>query len=132
VSRAPLPQPTPLTQGFWDAAREGRLVAQRCGACRAWRHYPQLRCPECHSPEWSWEELSGRGTVHSFSVVYQAFHPDWSERVPYAVATIELEEGIRMVTDMDDVDDVAIGLPVEVFFDAVDDRITLPRWRRRS
>jgi uncharacterized OB-fold protein len=132
VSRAPLPQPSALTQGFWDAARDGRLVAQRCAACREWRHYPQLRCPECHSPEWAWEELAGRGRIHSFSIVHQAFHPEWKERVPYAVATVELDEGIRMVTDMDDVDAVAIGVPVEVVFDAVTDEITLPRWRLRS
>lgn len=132
MTRAPLPQPTALTQGFWDAARDGRLVAQRCAECRAWRHYPQLRCPECHSAEWAWEELAGRGTIHSFSVVHQAFHPEWVERVPYAVATVELDEGIRMVTDMDDVDAVAIGVPVEVFYDPVTADITLPRWRPRS
>lgn len=128
--REPLPRPSALTAGFWDAARRHELVAQRCTDCRAWRHYPQLRCPECHSAAWTWERLSGRGEIWSFSVAHQAFNPAWATRVPYTVATIELDEGIRMVTDLDgDPDRVAIGQRVEVVFDVVDDTITLPRFR---
>ena len=74
--------------------------------------------------------MSGRGVVHSFTVTHQAFHPAWADRLPYVVATIELDEGPRMVSDLDeDPDEVAIGRRVEVFFERVDDEITLPRFR---
>jgi uncharacterized OB-fold protein len=128
--RAPLPEPTALTEGFWRAAREHRLVAQRCRRCEHWRHYPQLRCPLCHSAEWRWEQLRGRGVVHSFTVTHQPFHPAWAARVPYVIATIELDESVRMVSDLDEAADaVAIGAPVEVFFERVTDEVTLPRFR---
>jgi uncharacterized OB-fold protein len=131
----PLPTPDPLTAGFWDAARERRLVVQRCDSCGTLRHYPQPMCANCHSMDWTWTELSGRGTVYTFTVTHQVFHPAWADRVPYAVATIELDEGVRLVSDLpaEDVDDVAIGSPVEVFFEdhQRDDSatFTLPRFR---
>jgi uncharacterized OB-fold protein len=130
VTRAPLPEPSELTAGFWDAARREELVVQRCRSCGAFRHYPQVLCPECTSSEWEWAPVSGRGAVHSFTVTHQAFHPAWADRLPYVVATIELDEGPRMVSDLDeDPDDVAIGRRVEVFFERVNDEITLPRFR---
>ena len=65
---------------------------------------------------------------------HHAFHPYWRDRTPYVIATIQLEEGIRMVCDMLELpaDDVAIGLEVEVFFEAASDEITLPRFRVRN
>ena len=94
------------------------------------RHYPQYLCPQCRSDAWSWTPIEGRGVVYSFTVTHRAFGAAWADRVPYAVATIELDNGIRMVSDLpaDDTDDVAIGAPVEVWFDDAGD-VTLPRFR---
>lgn len=130
VSR-PQPEPTDLTVGFWAAAREGRLVVQRCTQCALLRHYPQHLCPDCHSGEWAWTQVAGTGEIYSFSVAHRAFHPAWADRVPYAVVTVELDEGIRMVSDLpvEDTADVAIGRRVEVFFDETDDEWVLPRFR---
>lgn len=127
----PVPQPTELTSGFWAAACERRLVAQRCLDCRTWRHYPQLRCPHCHSAAWDWAELRGTGEIYSLSVAHRAFHPAWAQRVPYTVVTVELDEGVRMVSDLPDEDGqrAAIGQRVEVFFDPIDDAVVLPRFR---
>jgi uncharacterized OB-fold protein len=131
----PLPTPSPLTAGFWDAAREHRLVVQRCDGCGALRHYPQPMCASCHSMDWSWTPVSGRGTVYTFTVTYQPFHPAWADRVPYAIATVELDEGVRMMTDLppEDTDEVAIGRPVECFFEDHErpdgTTFTLPRFR---
>lgn len=131
----PLPSPNDLTTGFWEAATRHELVVQRCGGCDLLRHYPQPMCAACHSTDWTWSPVSGRGVVYSFTVTEQAFHPAWADALPYAVATIELDEGVRMVTDLpaDDVADVAIGRRVEVFFhDEVGDDgrvVTLPRFR---
>lgn len=131
----PRPVPNPLTEGFWAAAREHRLVVQRCDRCQLLRHYPQPMCPDCHSVDWSWTPVSGRGTVYTFTVTHQAFHPQWVDRVPFVVATIELDEGLRMVSDLpsSDLDDVEIGRRVECWFEdhllADDSTFTFPRFR---
>lgn len=130
MSRGPLPAPTELTAGFWAAARQGQLVVQRCESCHVLRHYPQPMCPHCLSSAWDWTEIAGRGVIHSFTVTHQVFHPSWADRVPYVVATIELDEGIRMISDLDEpAESVVIGAPVEVFFDRLDDEHTVPRFR---
>jgi uncharacterized OB-fold protein len=131
IDRQPLPRPTPLTQGFWDAARRHQLVVQRCETCGLLRHYPRVLCPSCRSDQVSWQPVSGKGAVYSLSITHQPFNPAWTERVPYAVATIELDEGVRMVSDLPDTDveQVAIGARVEVFFDDVTEGVTLPRFR---
>lgn len=127
----PQPQRTEVSEGFWAGCERGELMIQRCSACGALRHYPQPLCPHCHGFESDWQRMSGRGVVYSYSVARQAFHPAFADRVPYVVATIELEEGVRMVSDLEDVspEEVRIGLPVEVFFDRVDEQTVLPRFR---
>lgn len=135
-SDRPRPTPDEVSIGFWDAARERRLVVQRCDECRAFRHYPQLLCGDCGSESWAWTSVSGAGVVHSFTVTHRAFHPAWADCVPYVVATIELDEGVRLISDLPaaDVADVAIGRRVEVFFEDITDDgdrvgVTLPRFR---
>ena len=88
-------------------------------------------CPECHSTDYAWREVSGQGEIYSYTVSHHAFHPHWKERTPYVIATIELAEGVRMVSDMIDLapDAVAIGLEVEVVFDEIDEEVTLPHFR---
>jgi uncharacterized OB-fold protein len=131
----PRPAPDALTQGFWGAARRHQLVIQRCDACGVLRHYPQTLCAACGNAAWSWSPVSGRGTIYTFTITHKAFHPAWAGRMPYAVATIELEEGVRMVSDLppSDTERVAIGLPVKCFFEdhpGEDGEVfTFPRFR---
>ena len=130
----PLPRPSPLTQGFWDAARRHVLVVQRCLDCLAYRHYPRPLCPDCASGRWEWSPVSGRGVIYTFTVTHHPFHPAWQGRTPYAVVTVELDEGVRMVGELhpEDTERVAIGLPVEVEFrDLPGEDITLPAFRLR-
>jgi uncharacterized OB-fold protein len=124
-----MPPPNPLTAGFWEAARRHELVIQRC-VCGRYRHYPQPLCPECYSGDWSWVPVSGKGTIYTFTVTHRPFHPAWAEHTPYVVATVELPEGVRMVSDLppEDTEAVRIGAPVEVFFDD-HEAVTLPRFR---
>jgi len=132
MTSRPLPEPTALTEGFWTAAREHRLVLQRCDECGRFRHYPQLLCPDCTSSSWTWTPASGRGVVYTYTRTHQPFHPAWTGRTPYVVATVELDEGVRLVSDLppEDTDRVQIGSPVEVFFDDLPDtEVTLPRFR---
>jgi len=130
--RRPLPAATALTEGFWAAVREDRLVVQRCDECGRFRHYPPGRCPECTSAAWSWAPVSGRGVVYPFTGSHQPFHLAWAGRTPYVMDTVELEEGVRMVSDLpaEDADRVEIGSRVEVFFDDLPGtEVTLPRFR---
>ena len=127
----PAIQPTDLSLPFWDACKRGELVAQRCTSCHQFRHYPQPRCPACGSFEYEWPRLSGRGEIYSYSVSHRAFHPAWQNETPYVIATIELEEGIRMVTDLLGVDSnaVEIGQPVEVYFAEMPGQPAVPRFK---
>jgi len=81
--------------------------------------------------DWEWSRVSGRGVIHSYIVAHQAFHPHWADKVPYVVATIELEEGVRMVDDMLELDPegAEIGVRVEVFFQEMSEEITLPKFK---
>jgi uncharacterized OB-fold protein len=95
------------------------------------RHYPQPMCPTCHSRDFDWAPVSGRGTIYSFAVAHRAFHPAWQAYVPYVIATIELDEGVRMVCDLLDVDpaSVRIGQRVEAFFAELPGQGFMPRFR---
>ena len=114
------------TQFFWDGVKAHRLLIQRCGGCGTLRHPPRPMCPHCHSLEWDTIEASGRGTVFSFVIPRHPPLPWFPD--PYVVALVELEEGTRLVTNVIGVapEDVAIGMPVRVRFEAFDDGLVLP------
>ena len=126
----PAPPKTELSQGFWDAVENDSLSVQKCADCDTLRHYPQPFCPACQSNEFGWQPVSGRGEIYSYTVAHRAFHPAWKQHVPYVIATIELEEGIRMVCDLLDVepDRVAIGQRVEVTFAEIPGQGRMPRF----
>jgi hypothetical protein len=129
--RFDLPTPDDETQPFWDAAREGRLLIKRCASCGRAHHYPRPFCPYCWSSEVAWEQASGAGTVYAFSVVHRNDLPPFNERVPYVAAIVELDEGPRMMTNVVDcdVEDVRVGMAVEVTFRAIDDNVSVPVFR---
>jgi hypothetical protein len=110
----PLPQPSVESRPLWDAVQQGELRIQRCTRDGELFFPPSSRCPRDWSTEWTWEKVSGRGTVRSFVVFQRSYHPAFRDAIPYAVAIVELEEGPRLVTRLVDVDvkDVRIGMPV--------------------
>jgi uncharacterized OB-fold protein len=128
-AKVPLPHPTALSQPFWDAANEGRLVLQRCGACRAYRWTPQILCRECLAEEFIWEEASGRGTLYSYTMVHRA--PLAAFETPYVLATVELEEGPLMLTQIvaSPHDKLAVDAPVEIAFTRASEVINLYTFR---
>jgi uncharacterized OB-fold protein len=85
------PIPDDLTQEWWDATREDRLLLQHCGRCEHVQHYPRVVCVACGSFELSWIPSRGRGVVDSFTVVHRAPHPEL--QTPYVIARIRLDEG---------------------------------------
>jgi len=96
----PLPEPTPLSQPYWDALKQGRLTFQHCRTCNnAWLP-PRAECPECLTNEWDWTAASGRGRVVSWVIYHHAYHEAFRDRLPYNVALVELDEGPRLITNI--------------------------------
>jgi uncharacterized protein len=126
----PLPRPDNVTAPYWEAATRGELLIQRCPACGQRQFYPRALCTACGAdPEW--ERASGRGTVHTFTVIRQNYAKPFRDELPYVVAMIELAEGPMMMSNVTDctADDVHIGMPVEAHFVTADDGIGVPFFR---
>ncbi|MCE8439165.1 Zn-ribbon domain-containing OB-fold protein [Rhodovulum sulfidophilum] len=100
LSTLKVPGPTviALTAPFWEAAAEGRLVIQRCGACGDAVFYPREICPHCWADALSWEEASGAGRLKTFSTIWKPGHPGWIPAAPYVVGLVELAEGPTMLS----------------------------------
>ncbi len=130
--KKPLPALEGLTQEFYGFCREGELRFQRCASCQAWRHVPREMCAQCGSMDWSWEASSGRGKLFTWTVAARPLHAAFADDAPYAPAVVELDEGVRLVTEIVNCKpvDLEIDAPVEVIFDAVTPEITLPKFRR--
>ena len=130
----PVPEATPELRLFFEAARRGELVVQRCGGCGRHRFPPRPICSECLGRDAEWVRVSGRGTIFSYNVMHQVYHPGFAAEVPYPVVQVELEEGARIVSNLVDCprDRIEIGLPVEVVFARITDEITLPKFRPRG
>lgn len=112
---------------FWNGVAQGRLLARRCHHCHRLQHPPSPMCPHCGSLEWDECELSGRGTLHSWIVSHHPTEPDDAARI---VALIELDEGIRLVSNLQGIEAAAVenDIAVEVVFVDVDG-VRLPQFR---
>jgi uncharacterized OB-fold protein len=119
------------TKEFYDWCRKRELRFQRCQNCGAWRHPPRPMCGNCHSMRWEWAPTKGSGKIYCWTVIYQPLDPAFVDAVPYAVAIVELEEGPRLATWITGLphDQLKIGMPVEVWFDDLDDQAALPKFR---
>lgn len=127
----PLPTLDDDNRPFWTAAQQGRLSMQQCKSCSHIRYPISHVCPECLSEQYDWTDLSGRGTVHSTIVFHQVYHPAFASEVPYNVSLIQLEEGPRLFSNVVGLppSDVKVGDRVEVFCDALNGDISLPRFK---
>ncbi len=128
-----IPVVTPELEPFFAAAREGRLVVQRCLSCGQLRFPARNLCSDCLSTDSEWTSVCGRGAVYSFFWMHQVYHPAFADEVPYPVVVVELEEGPRMTTNLQGCtrDTLHVGLPVEVFFEQRGD-VRLPQFRPRA
>ena len=132
--RFDLPNPDNETQPFWDGARDGRLVIRRCNTCGEASFYPRPFCPKCWSEDVDWMEASGRATLYTWSVVHVNDLPPFNERVPYVAAVVELDEGPRVMTNIEGTpfEELRVGMPVAVDFRPLDDEITIAIFRAAS
>jgi uncharacterized OB-fold protein len=122
--------PGELDRAFFEAAARGELLYQCCPACGHRQFYPRQLCTACGG-EPAWQTATGRGSVHTFTVVRQTGQPPFRAELPYVVAMIELEEGVRMMGTVTGcpVDDVQIGMPVEAYAIECQEGMAVPFWR---
>jgi uncharacterized OB-fold protein len=126
----PLPTPDDVNRDYWQAGTEGRLLIQQCPHCGHRQFYPRALCTSC-AGEPEWLECTGRGTVHTFTIIRQMGMRPFRNELPYVVAMIELDEGPLIMGNVTDCDpeSVRIGQPVEVHFLKAADDVGIPVWR---
>lgn len=114
----PIPRRTPTSAPYFDAARDGRLRLQKCPR-DGFFFYPRVACPTCLGDDWQWEDVSGRGTVYSYTIDRIGLDATQRSRLPLVVAIIELDEGPRMTSNVVGCapEDVSVGQAVEVTFE---------------
>ena len=129
-AKRPMPGISDDTRFFWEGARAGKLLIQRCKGCGTLRHPPGPVCPSCHSFEWDTVEASGRGTIYSFVVMHYPEVAPFDH--PNPIVLVELEEGTRLISQLVGVKpgEVKIGQAVQVEFNTFNDgELVLPQFR---
>ena len=130
-TKRPVPRVDEESRPYWEACARHELYIQKCKNCGTVFYYPRGFCPEDLSADFEWVKCSGRGKVYTYTVTRQNQSSGFRDKVPYVMAYVELEEGIRMLTNIVDCDpkDVAVGMSVEVTFEDVTPDISIPLFR---
>ena len=127
----PLPHIDEENRPWWEALKRHELYLQKCRDCGFERYYPRTLCTNCLSPKTEWVRCSGRGTIYPFTVTNQNQAAGFRDSLPYVMAYVELDEGLKMLTNIVDCppDQVKIGMPVEVVYEDVTPEVTLAKFR---
>lgn len=129
----PLPVPDPQCSFFWEGTRARELRILRCRDCGTYIHLPRPVCRRCRCFDLAPQRVSGQGTLYSFSITHKAFHPFFVDRVPFALAVVELVEqpALRILTNLVGVPHAGIrfGMRVEVDFEELSPELTIPVFR---
>jgi uncharacterized OB-fold protein len=131
--------------GYFEASRQHKLAVKKCSACSLLRYPPGAACPWCTSLDWTWQEVSGKGTIYSYEIVVQSIQPGFRDAAPYPVIVVELDEqrgvptpqeGVRLLSNLVDAqfnmekeENVAIGKRVEVVFLDISPEFSLPQFK---
>lgn len=132
----PVPSEPRLEQPYWDAARDEKILLQRCNACSTWQWGPEWICHHCLSDDMGWAEAPPRGRIYSWERVWHPVHPALREATPYLAVLVELPDAghVRVVGNLlgDPRQEVTIGAAVEAVFEhhrEADTPYTLTQWR---
>ena len=137
----PVPIPDDESRPFFDAARQGVLLLRRCHACSTFMSPTggigmplRPRCVACFSADLEWAPATGRGTLYSFALMHQVYDPAFAGEVPYNIAVVELDEGVRMTSNVVGCanEELRIGMPLEVTFERVSEDGAVPKFRPRA
>ena len=120
------------TGGHFEAARHQRIAIRRCNGCDAVLHVPVAYCRTCGSWDGRWQDVEGRATLYSWTVVAHQVHPAYP--VPYTVVVVDLDElpGTHLLGRLDGAPDLRAGQAMEAWFEQLSDDVTLPQWRPAS
>ncbi len=131
IPAKPVPVVNPWARPFWEAALNEKLIIQQCKDCEKYVFYPRIACPHCFSDNMEWIEASGKGTVYSYTVVENNAPSAFKNDMPYVVAVVQLEEGVRMLSNIVECEpqEVTCDMPVQVTFEKLNDEFTLPKFR---
>jgi uncharacterized OB-fold protein len=132
--RRDLPEPTPETIHFWEGCKAGELRLQRCDACAEAYFPPRPFCPRCGSRDISVFAASGKARLHSYVISHRP--PPWltdAPKEPHSIAVVELEEGVRMMTNVigcpQTPEALQLDMPLEVIFEQASETIALPQFQ---
>jgi uncharacterized protein len=127
----PVPTIDPESAPYWEGAKAGRLMIQRCKATGQHFLYSRVLTPGVDDAQVEWVEAGGKGAVYSFTVARRPAGAAFKDDVPYVIASVEVDEGARIMSNVvtDDLDTVHIGMRVEVVFDRVSDDLTIPKFK---
>jgi uncharacterized protein len=132
IYTGPIPKPTPETKPFWDGTKLRKLMVQRCLDCTQYYFYPRPLCPHCLSRHVEWQEVGGRGRLHSFVINHRPPR-GYPLPAPFVIGIVQLDEGPRLMSNIvgiePDPQAVRCDMLVEVVFEDITDEITLPRFR---
>jgi uncharacterized protein len=125
------PRPSEVSSAFWEATRERRLVVQWCPVCEVSVFFPRAVCPTCLGSDLEWRTASGLGTVNAATVEHRPQNPAMAAMAPYVVALIDLDEGVRMLSNVVGCppETVIVGMKVTVVWEALSDGRHLPLFR---
>jgi len=114
----PVPETQPWSEKFWEGTKQGKLLIQFCKDCKSYIFYPRKFCPECWSGNLDWKQASGKAKIYTFSTAYSMVEPKFMDELPYTIAYVDLEEGLRMMTRIVDCkpEDLSFDMDVEVLF----------------
>jgi uncharacterized protein len=116
---APRPLVTEVARPYWEALAADRVLLPHCGACDRFFFHPRAFCPHCGSTAPGWREVSGAGTLYTFTLAEVPVAPDFADQPPLLLAVVELDRDVRLATTLVDVapEAVRIGMAVTPMFD---------------
>ena len=126
----PYPTPTPTSEPYWSALRDDRVLLQKCQACGSWNFYPRSHCSHCLSPELEWLEVSGTGTLYTYTIAHQPTAPHFADEVPQILCMVTLDEGVRLTSTLVNVEpnQIRVNMPLKPYFDHINESTTLLRF----
>ena len=126
--KIPAPAVNPENKPYFDAAAEGKLLIKKCASCGEFHHYPRALCPHCFSDRTEWRDAMGTGTIYTYSVLHRGVP------VPYCIAYVTLDEGVKMMTNIVDcdLDTIRIGQKVKVVFRKTEGGASVPMFTPAS
>ena len=131
--RIPAPVPQPESDFYWEKCKENELWLRHCKACDQAYFYPRDICPNCFSRDTDWIQSSGKGILHTFCIVHRGPTPAFRDMAPYVIGIVGLESGARSPTNLVEVEPdpatVKVGMELEVVFEELDEKISLPKFR---